>query len=98
MTTDRLTADLREITAQGRAYAAANQAAVLTYWHIGRETVERNGMAQPVHSVAPGVKTLAEQAMPKYGSTSCKPKTYKCTTIKMDNRPNPLQLPIHPLL
>ncbi len=38
MTTDKLFSDIRGIIEQGRqqAYAAANQVAVLTYWHIGR--------------------------------------------------------------
>lgn len=42
MTTDKLVSDIRSIIEQGRqqAYAAANQIAVLTYWHIGRRIVE----------------------------------------------------------
>ena len=42
VTTDKLVSDIRSIIEQGRqqAYAAANQIAVLTYWHIGRRIVE----------------------------------------------------------
>lgn len=42
ITTDKLFDDIRNIVEQGRkqAYAAANQIAVLTYWHIGRRIVE----------------------------------------------------------
>lgn len=40
--------DLRKIIEQGRiqAYAAANQAAVLTYWHVGRRIVEEEQQGQ----------------------------------------------------
>lgn len=42
VTTDKLISDIRSIIEQGRqqAYAAANQIAILTYWHIGRRIVE----------------------------------------------------------
>ena len=42
ITTDQIFDDIRNIIEQGRkqAYAAANQIAVLTYWHIGRRIVE----------------------------------------------------------
>ncbi len=40
--TDKLITDIRSIIEQGRrqAYAAANQAVILTYWNIGRRIVE----------------------------------------------------------
>ena len=40
--TDQVVSDIRNIIEQGRrkAYAAANQAVVITYWHIGKRIVE----------------------------------------------------------
>ena len=75
MTTDKLISDIRSIIEQGRqqAYAAANQITVLTYWHIGRRIVEeeQHGKARAQYGTRL-IKTLAEQLMPKYGSTFSK--------------------------
>lgn len=75
VTTDKLVSDIRSIIEQGRqqAYAAANQIAVLTYWHIGRRIVEeeQHGEARAQYGTRL-IKTLAEQLMPKYGSTFSK--------------------------
>lgn len=70
--TDKLFDDIRGIIEQGRgrAYAAVNQIAVLTYWHIGRRIVEeeQHGKARAQYGTRL-IKTLAEQLMPKYGNT-----------------------------
>ena len=75
MTTDKLVSDIRSIIEQGRqqAYAAANQIAVLTYWHIGRRIVEeeQHGEARAQYGTRL-IKTLAEQLVPKYGNTFSK--------------------------
>ena len=75
VTTDKLISDIRSIIEQGRqqAYAAANQIAILTYWHIGRRIVEeeQHGEARAQYGTRL-IKTLAEQLMPKYGSTFSK--------------------------
>lgn len=75
MTTDKLVSDIRSIIEQGRqqAYAAANQIAVLTYWHIGRRIVEeeQHGEVRAQYGTRL-IKTLAEQLVPKYGSTFSK--------------------------
>lgn len=75
MTTDKLVSDIQSIIEQGRqqAYAAANQIAILTYWHIGRRIVEeeQHGKARAQYGTRL-IKTLAEQLMPKYGSTFSK--------------------------
>ena len=63
--------DILRIIEQVRkqAYAAANQLAVLTYWHIGRRIVEeeQHGEARAQYGTQL-IKTLAEQLTPKYGS------------------------------
>jgi predicted nuclease of restriction endonuclease-like (RecB) superfamily len=63
--------DIQRIIEQGRkqAYAAANQLAVITYWHIGRRIVEeeQHGKARAQYGTRL-IKTLAEQLTPKYGS------------------------------
>ena len=70
-----LVSDIHNIIEQGRqqAYAVANQVAVLTYWHIGRRIVEeeQHGKARAQYGTRL-IKTLAEQLMPKYGSTFSK--------------------------
>ena len=75
ITTDQIFDDIRNIIEQGRkqAYAAANQIAVLTYWHIGRRIVEeeQHGKARAQYGTRL-IKTLAEQLMPKYGNTFSK--------------------------
>ena len=75
VTTDKLVSDIHNIIEQGRqqAYAVANQVAVLTYWHIGRRIVEeeQHGKARAQYGTRL-IKTLAEQLMPKYGSTFSK--------------------------
>lgn len=75
ITTDRLIDDIRTIIEQGRrqAYAAANQIAVLTYWHIGRRIVEeeQHGEVRAQYGIRL-IKTLAEQLTPKYGNTFSK--------------------------
>ena len=64
--------DIGHIIEQGRqqAYAAANQVAVLTYWHIGKRIVEeeQHGEVRAQYG-ARLIKTLAEQLVPKYGNT-----------------------------
>ena len=75
ITTDKLFDDIRNIIEQGRkqAYAATNQIAVLTYWHIGRRIVEeeQHGEARAQYGTRL-IKTLAEQLMPKYVNTLSK--------------------------
>ena len=67
VTTDKLISDIRSIIEQGRqqAYSAANQIAVLTYWHIGRRIVEeeQHGEVRAQYGTRL-IKTLAEQLMP----------------------------------
>ena len=64
--------DIGHIIEHGRqkAYASANQVAVLTYWHIGRRIVEeeQHGEARAQYGTRL-IKTLAEQLVPKYGNT-----------------------------
>ena len=64
--------DIGHIIEHGRqqAYAAANQVAVLTYWHIGKRIVEeeQHGEARAQYGTRL-IKTLAEQLVPKYGNT-----------------------------
>ena len=73
--TDNLFDDIRNIIEQGRrqAYAATNQIVVLTYWHIGRRIVEeeQHGEVRAQYGTRL-IKTLAEQLVPKYGSTFSK--------------------------
>lgn len=68
---DALVSDIRSIIEGGqrRAYAAANQTIVLTYWHIGRRIVEeeQHGDARAQYGKRL-IKTLAEQLTPIYGS------------------------------
>lgn len=63
--------DIRCIIEEGRrqAYAAANQVAVLTYWHIGKRIVEgeQHGEVRAQYGTRL-IKTLAEQLVPKYGN------------------------------
>ncbi len=74
-TTGSLVADVQRIIEQGRkqAYAAANQLAVVTYWHIGRRIVEeeQHGEARAQYGTRL-IKTLAEQLTPKYGTAFSK--------------------------
>ena len=67
--------DIRCIIEEGRrqAYAAANQVAVLTYWHIGKRIVEeeQHGEVRAQYGTRL-IKTLAEQLVPKYGTTFSK--------------------------
>ena len=81
VTTDKLVSDIHNIIEQGRqqAYAVANQVAVLTYWHIGRRIVEeeQHGKARAQYGTRL-IKTLAEQLMPKYGSTFSKRNLGDC--------------------
>lgn len=73
--TDGLLSDVQRIIEQGRkkAYAAANQIAVLTYWHIGRRIVEeeQHGEARAQYGTRL-IKNLAEQLTPKYGAAFSK--------------------------
>lgn len=68
---EQFVSDIQCIIEQGRkqAYAAANQLAVITYWHIGRRIVEeeQHGKARAQYGTQL-IKTLAEQLTPKYGS------------------------------
>ena len=63
--------DIQRIIEHGRkqAYAAANQLAVITYWHIGRRIVEEEQHGEACAQYGTHlIKTLAEQLTPKYGS------------------------------
>ncbi len=75
VTPDQCVSDIRSIIEQGRkqAYAAVNQATVLTYWHIGQRIVEeeQHGEARAQYGTRL-VKTLAEKLMPLYGSAFSK--------------------------
>lgn len=67
--------DIGDIIEHGRqqAYAAANQMAVLTYWHIGKRIVEeeQHGEARAQYGTQL-IKKLAEQLTLKYGRTFSK--------------------------
>lgn len=71
VTTDKLVSDIRSIIEQGRqqAYAAVNQTAVLTYWHIGQRIVEeeQHGEARAQYG-ARLIKTIAEQLSIEFGT------------------------------
>lgn len=68
---ERLFSDIRDIIEQGRrqAYIAANQVAVLTYWHVGRRIVEeeQHGEARAQYGTQL-IRTLSERLVPKYGN------------------------------
>lgn len=70
--TESFVSDIQTIIEQGRkqAYAATNQITALTYWHIGRRIVEeeQHGAVRAQYG-SRLIKTLAEQLVPKYGST-----------------------------
>ena len=71
MATDKLVSDIRNIIEQGRkqAYAAANQVAVLTYWHIGRRIVEeeQHGESRAAYG-SKLIPALASRLSVEYGS------------------------------
>lgn len=55
------------------AYAAAGQAAIVTYWNVGRRIVEeeQNGQARAEYGTKL-IKTLAEELIPFYGNSYSK--------------------------
>jgi predicted nuclease of restriction endonuclease-like (RecB) superfamily len=67
--------DVRTIIERGRqmAYAAAGQAAIATYWNVGRRIVEeeQDGKARAEYGTKL-IKTLAEELIPVYGSNYSK--------------------------
>lgn len=70
-TSNNLIADLRTIIEQGRrqAYAAVNQVAVLTYWHIGQRIVEeeQHGEVRAQYGTRL-IKSIAEQLSTEFGT------------------------------
>lgn len=70
-TTEKLITDIRSIIEQGRrqAYVAVNQAAVLTYWHIGKRIVEeeQHGEARAQYGTRL-IKSIAEQLSIEFGT------------------------------
>lgn len=75
MTNAKFVSDIQTIIEQGRkqAYAAANQMAVLTYWHVGQRIVEeeQHGEVRAKYG-SQLTKNLATQLVPKYGSAYSK--------------------------
>ncbi|MCM1312078.1 MAG: DUF1016 N-terminal domain-containing protein [Bacteroides sp.] len=71
ITTDKLIDDIRGIIEQNRkqAYAAVNQVAVLTYWHIGRRIVEeeQHGEARAQYG-SRLIKLIAERLSIEFGT------------------------------
>ena len=74
-TTDALVNDIRSIIEQGRkmAYAAAGQAAIATFWNVGRRIVEeeQNGNARAEYG-AKLIRNLSEKLVPVYGNSYSK--------------------------
>lgn len=62
ITTDKLFDDIRNIIEQGRkqAYAAAGQAAIMTYWNVGRRIVEEEQQGE--NRAAYGAKLIPDLA------------------------------------
>lgn len=67
--------DVRTIIEQGRktAYAAAGQAAIVTFWNVGRRIVEeeQNGESRASYG-SRLIKNLSEELMPVYGRSYSK--------------------------
>lgn len=75
ITDDKLFSDIQTIIEQGRrqAYAAANQMAVLTYWHVGRRIVEEEQHGEIRAKYGSRLtENLAAQLVPEYGSACSK--------------------------
>ena len=74
-TADALVNDIRSIIEQGRkmAYAAAGQAAIATFWNVGRRIVEeeQNGNARAEYG-AKLIRNLYEKLVPVYGNSYSK--------------------------
>ena len=74
-TADALVNDIRSIIEQGRkmAYAAAGQAAIATFWNVGRRIVEeeQNGNARAEYG-AKLIRNLSEKLVPVYGNSYSK--------------------------
>ena len=72
---DNFVNDVRSIIEQGRqqAYAAAGQAAIATYWNVGRRIVEeeQHGEIRAAYGTQL-IKKLAEELMPTYGNSYSK--------------------------
>ena len=70
--TENFVSDIRTIIEQGRkqAYAAAGQAAIMTYWNIGRRIVEeeQNGEKRAAYGTKL-IKNLADKLVQTYGSS-----------------------------
>ena len=62
MATDKFITDIRAIIEQGRrqAYAAAGQAAIMTYWNVGRRIVEEEQQGE--NRAAYGAKLIPDLA------------------------------------
>ena len=75
MANNKFLSDIRNIIEQGRrqAYAAVNQVAVLTYWHVGRRIIEeeQHGEIRAKYG-SQLTKKLADELVPKYGSAYSK--------------------------
>lgn len=68
--TGQVVTDIRSIIEQGRkmAYAAAGQAAIATYWNIGRRIVEEEQRGdQRAEYGAQLIATLSDQLQSEYG-------------------------------
>ena len=74
-TADALVNDIRSIIEQGRkmAYSAAGQAAIATFWNVGRRIVEeeQNGNARAEYG-AKLIRNLSEKLVPVYGNSYSK--------------------------
>lgn len=74
-TADALVNDIRSIIEQGRkmAYAAAGQAAIATFWNVGRRIVEeeQNGNARAEYG-AKLIRNLSDKLVPVYGNSYSK--------------------------
>lgn len=72
---DALVNDIRSIIEQGRkmAYSAAGQAAIATFWNVGRRIVEeeQNGNARAEYG-AKLIRNLSEKLVPVYGNSYSK--------------------------
>ncbi len=67
---DSLVADVRNIIEEGRrhAFAAAGQAAILTYWNVGRRIVEEEQQGNARANYGKGlIPALANRLMTEYG-------------------------------
>ena len=68
---DILVADVRSIIEEGRrhAFAAAGQAAIMTYWNVGRRIVEEEQQGNARAGYGKGlIPALADKLTAEYGS------------------------------